>query len=398
MIEILNYSYLIFFLLIFFRFKLTDTLLKKILLIKNISLLDKYSFNILLFSFIFLIFSFFAINQLILIIPLFLISIISLIFKNKKKFNIKLSYNYNLFFIFIFTVIISTEIISNPRLEWDGHFWYFKALNFYENLSFFNLLETPVPKYPHLGAVLWSMIWKVSFLNNEYFGRIIYVFIYVVSVLIVADKISKNIKLKIAFSITLFFLTYDRFLFGGYQDYLLFSLIIIIFNFLDKINLRKINFHQIIFITLSSYTLLWIKNEGIFYFLFIILYLFYFLPVKKRLFIIILFFLLTFIKFNLFYKLHGDLNLLNLGLFVNSNNFINFSLLKFTGDVLLITKHIIVAFFKYPIWLLFFSTLFLKKIEKKEMYILYFGIASLIFVYTAFLNSDADLYWHVTGA
>ena len=32
------------------------------------------------------------------------------------------------------------------------------------------------------------------------------------------------------------------------------------------------------------------------------------------------------------------------------------------------------------------------------MYILYFGIASLIFVYTAFLNSDADLYWHVTGA
>jgi len=47
----------------------------------------------------------------------------------------------------------------------------------------------------------------------------------------------QNIKLKITFSITFFFLTYDKFLFSGYQEYLLFSLIIIIFNFLDKINL-----------------------------------------------------------------------------------------------------------------------------------------------------------------
>ena len=84
MIEILNCSYLIFFLLVFFRFKLSDTLLKKVLLIKNVSLLDKYSFNILLLSFIFLVFSFFKINQLMLISILFLISIISLTFKNRN--------------------------------------------------------------------------------------------------------------------------------------------------------------------------------------------------------------------------------------------------------------------------------------------------------------------------
>ena len=205
MIEILNCSYLIFFLLVFFRFKLSDTLLKKVLLIKNVSLLDKYSFNILLLSFIFLVFSFFKINQLMLISILFLISIISLTFKNRNFLNTKLSFNYNFFLIFVFTLIISTEIISNPKLEWDGHFWYFKALNFYEDLSFFNLAETPIPSYPHLGGVLWSILWKVSFLNYEYFGRIIYVFIYVISVLIVADKVSKNTKLKIAFSLAFFF-------------------------------------------------------------------------------------------------------------------------------------------------------------------------------------------------
>jgi len=398
MIEILNCSYLIFFLLVFFRFKLSDILLKKVLLIKNTSLLDKYSFNILLLSFIFLVFSFFKINQLMFIIPLFLISIISVTFKNKNLLNIKSSFNYDFFLIFIFTLIISAEIISNPKLEWDGHIWYFKALNFYENFNFFNLLETPVPAYPHLGGVLWSIVWKVSFLNYEYFGRIIYVFIYVVSVLVVADKISKNTKLKITFSITFFFLTYDRFLFGGYQDYLLFSLIIIIFNFLDKINLRKINFHQIVFITLSSYILLWVKNEGIFYFLFIILYLFYFLPIRKKLFIVLLFLSLIFIRFTLFYKLNANLDLSNHSLFSDFNGFIDFSLVNFISEILFITKHIFVAFFKYPIWLLFFVSLFLKKIEKKEMYILYFGLVSLIFVYAAFLSSKSDLYWHVTGA
>ena len=398
MIEILNCSYLIFFLLVFFRFKLSDTLLKEVLLIKNISLLDKYSFNILLLSFIFLVFSFFKINQLMFISILFLISIISLTFKNRNFLNTKLSFNYNFFLIFVFTLIISTEIISNPKLEWDGHFWYFKALNFYEDLSFFNLAETPNPAYPHLGGVLWSILWKVSFLNYEYFGRIIYVFIYVISVLIVADKVSKNTKLKIAFSLAFFFLTYDKFLFGGYQEYLLFSLIIIIFNFLDKINLRKINFHQIIFITLSSYILLWVKNEGIFYFLFIILYLFYFLPVRKKLFIVLLFLSLIFIRFALFYKLNGNLNLSNHSLFGDFNGFIDFSLVNFIGEILLITQHIIVAFFKYPIWLLFFVSLFLKKIEKKEMYIIYFGLVSLIFVYAAFLSSKSDLYWHVTGS
>ena len=399
MIEILNCSYLIFFLLVFFRFKLSDTLLKKVLLIKNVSLLDKYSFNILLLSFIFLVFSFFKINQLMLISILFLISIISLTFKNRNFLNTKLSFNYNFFLIFFFTLIISTEIISNPKLEWDGQaIWYFKALNFYEDLSFFNLAETPNPAHPHLGGVLWSIVWKVSFLNYEYFGRIIYVFIYVVSVLVVADKVSKNTKLKIAFSLAIFFLTYDKFLFGGYQEYLLFSLIIIIFNFLDKINLRKINFHQIVFITLSSYILLWVKNEGIFYFLFIILYLFYFLPIKKKLFIVLLFLSLIFIRFALFYKLNANLDLSNHSLFGDFSGFINFSLVNFIGKVLFITQHIVVAFFKYPIWLLFFVSLFLKKIEKKEMYILYFGLVSLIFVYAAFLSSKSDLYWHVTGA
>ena len=128
------------------------------------------------------------------------------------------------------------------------------------------------------------------------------------------------------------------------------------------------------------------------------MYLFYFVPTRKKLLILLLFLSLVFIRFTLFYKLTGKLDLLNLGLFNDSNSFIDFSLTNFVGKILLITQHIIVAFFKYPIWLIFFLSLFLKKMEKKEMYILYFGTVSLIFIYAAFLSSKADLYWHVTGS
>ena len=47
------------------------------------------------------------------------------------------------------------------------------------DLSFFNLENTSNNHYPHLGGIIWGLFWKISLLNHEFYGRIIYIFIYV---------------------------------------------------------------------------------------------------------------------------------------------------------------------------------------------------------------------------
>ena len=396
MIEIFNCIYLIIFFLILFRLQFIDKLIEKHFNIKNVSLIEKYSINILLIFIILLFFSFFNFNNLIFIFSLFFVSLLTF-FLNIKK-NIEKNFiNKDIFIIFIFTFIISINLIANLKLEWDGYFWYFKALNFYEDLSFFNLSKTPIyPAYPHLGGVIWGLFWKISFLDYEFFGRMIYIFVYVISILLIAEKITDNINLKLLFTLILFFFTFDQYLFAGYQEYLLFGLIIIIFNLLIKFDLKKLNYFNIVFLTLSSYLLVWVKNEGIFYFSAIILYIIYFQPIKKKLLFIFIFSTLIFIRMILFFKITGSISIPNLNLNIDFLKTFVFSFSNFIFEILLISKHTIIAFFKYPIWLLIFSSLFLKKLDKKEVHIIYFAFFSFIFSYAVFLNSQSNLVWHLS--
>ena len=86
--------------------------------------------------------------------------------------------------------------------------------------------------------------------------------------MILVEKITENLNVKLIFALVFFFLTYDIDLFRGYQSYLLFSIIVIIVNLLDKINLKKVNYYQLTFFIFSAYLLTWIKNEGLIYFSF----------------------------------------------------------------------------------------------------------------------------------
>ena len=395
MIEIFNCIYLIIFFLILFRLQFIDKLIEKHFNIKNVSLIEKYSINILLIFIILLFFSFFNFNNVILIFALFFVSLLTFLLNIKKKISKGNFINKDIFIIFIFTFIISINLVANLKLEWDGHFWYFKALNFYEDLSFFNLGETPVyPSYPHLGGVIWGLFWKISLLDYEFFGRMIYIFVYVISILLIAEKITDNINLKLLFILILFFFTFDQYLFSGYQEYLLFGLIIIIFNLLIKFDLKKLNYFNIVFLILSSYLLIWVKNEGIFYFSSIILYMIYFQPIKKKLLFIFIFSTLIFIRMILFLKITDSMSIPHLN--IDFLKTFDFSFSNFIFEILLISKHTIIAFFKYPIWLLIFSSLFLKKLEKKEIHIIYFAFFSFIFTYAVFLNSQSNLVWHLS--
>ena len=396
MIEIINCIYLTIFFLILFRLNFLDKILRKFLERKDISLVEIYSINILI-VFIFLLFiSFFNLNYLTVILILFSLNLLSLFINIKKKFFIRNSINKDYIVIFTITFIISISIVANLKLEWDGHFWYYKALNFYENLNFFNLNRTPHMGYPHLGGVIWGLFWKISFLNYEYFGRMIYVFVYVISILTIAEKITKNFNLKILFILILLLFTFDQYLFGGYQEYLLFGLIIIIFNLLNEFNLKKLSFYKISFLILSSYLLVWSKNEGLFYFSAIILYIAYFQPTNKKLILIFVFFILVFLRMFLFSKITGEISVahLNLDFIFLQNN--NFSFLNLLTEILLISKHLLIALFKYPVCILIILSLFLKRLDKKEIYIIFFTLFSVVFIYAVFLNSKADLVWHLS--
>ena len=91
-------------------------------------MLEKYSINILIIFIILLLFSFFNFNNLILIYSLFFLSLLTFLLNIKKKISKENFINKDIFIIFIFTFIISINLVANLKLEYDGYFWYFKAL------------------------------------------------------------------------------------------------------------------------------------------------------------------------------------------------------------------------------------------------------------------------------
>ena len=61
--------------------------------------------------------------------------------------------------------------------------------------------------------------------------------------------------------------------------------------------------------------------------------------------------------------------------------------------------HIIIAMFKYPIWILFIFLIILKKNFKKHYDVLYFSVISIFFIFIVYLLNDVDDYkWLVTGS
>ena len=393
MIEILNCLYLIIFFSVLFRLKFNDSIINKLFQSNNFSLFEKYSINILVVLLILLFFSFFNFDNTIVVYFLVVLNIFSLVQNIKKNNFINYFSSKNIFILLILTFVISIDLVSNIQLGWDGHIWYFKALNYYENLSFFNLKNTMMNHYPHLGGIIWGLFWKISFLDYEYFGRIVYTFIYVVTILLIAEKISNNFNIKLIFSLVFFFLTYDLALFSGYQAYLIFSLIVIIVNLLNNINLKKTSYYQLTFFIFSSYLLTWIKNEGLFYFSFIVFYIVFFQENKKRFFCLIIFALLVLLRIFLMDKISNSSSSL-----LNFNSF-DLILDDLLFKIYLITKYFIIGLFKYPIWILLIVSLLLNKLNQKEYYIIYFGISSIVFIYSVYLFSGSqNLVWHLSGS
>ena len=263
MIEIINIILFPLALIIFFQNHLFAKLLKKRFGKEN-SHFDYYILNL------------FIILNLILLVSLFnfdikfTIIIVSIYFilVNIFNFSFKIISKsiYSLLILIIIFYVLSTYIVANPDLGWDGKFhWYKKALNFYQNMGFENLSSLPKYEYPHFGVYLWALFWSINPINFEYFGRLFYLFLYLLSIFSIVDLLNnKNLKLILFIALSLITFNYNHF--TGNQDILVFSLVIFLSRYLYLIHEKKEQtlFNFILFILINN-IILWIKYECIVY-------------------------------------------------------------------------------------------------------------------------------------
>lgn len=371
MIELLNIIFVSFAIFTIFNSR-------NIIFIKNSSnIFCIISINLVIFLNICLILSFFDRTIEYLFYILIVLSLINIkyFFYNLTKFDY-------LFFILL-NLCFFLKLSADPSLGWDGIInWYPKVYNFLNSGTFFTLDNYPRYFYPHLGPYIWAIFSNYSFLEHEYLGRFIYIFLYFASIFLVTSYNKNSYFKNFILVIILFIISFDFDLFKGYQEYLIFSLINIFVIFFYNESSNKY-FGLISLLILNA--MIWCKDEGLIYSVPILIM--YLTKSKKILslknaFFIFFYCLIVIFKFLMMSYL---LNNNQLGGFTTTHIFseiFNFS--TFLTDVILIFKHFMISFFKYPVWL--FLILFLvfptKEIKRKKVY----KDALYIFVFCLFIN------------
>jgi len=287
---------------------------------------------------------------------------------------------------------------NDPTLAWDGlENWYYKAQNFFYNYNFFDLKEVNkgFNYYPHFGSFLWGFFWKNSFLQHEYFGRLIYIFIFCLSIFSVCELLNKDNFIKSILISLIILLCFDDFLFRGYQEVLLFSFLILVSKhiYLYILNQKFTNL-TICFIYLNL--LPWVKNEG---YLFVIIFTISLsmiinkFPKKFELItFVLLSWLLVIFKNYIFYKY------LNLNASHGANMIFIFELDSIKDFLTIMFKGFIIAIFKYKIWILIIGSFFLLlKIKKPESSYLNFLTLLKINLFMYFLMILAIYYSATNG-
>jgi|694.fasta_scaffold15946_5 hypothetical protein len=391
MIEILQGVIQFFILFILFLFPITPQINNIFLKKYNFEIFDIICINLVLNLNCYLIISAFKIDLNILFAINFILAIAFLFFHFKKNIIFLKKIEFKVIFLFfIVNISLFFNSMNDLSLMWDGlDHWIYKASAFFQGLGFVNTGNT---SYPHLGGFVWGYFWKNSIVQKEYVGRLTFIFFYVSSLfyLINLFKKSNSDIYKLIFIIVILALTYDKKLFGGYQDYLIFSLLIIISKLLYLIinnNGKKIFLETIFF--LSAYILCWTKQEGFVYFIITVFLLILFEKEKrKKIFFFFTFFTLTCIYFFLKKFFNSELSFdqkLNINFLLTTNFSLLIQILK------TITFNFIIAIFKYPIWIIIVISIILslteKKIDYQFRYFHIFLIINIFFVYSLMIHT-----------
>lgn len=351
------------------------------------NLLDKLSINLIIFMNLLFLASILNINTYNVLYIYFFIIILFFIL-NFKNFNFnKFKINYFLISLLIFIFLISIDIADQMFFGWDTKTnWFFKTLNFFQNQNIQNLKEFNNFDYPHLGSFIWSFFWQFPFGGYEYLGRIFYVFLYVLSVFLISNCLKLEIYEKIIFSILLILLTYNYELFSGLQDIVIFSVILLFsrFAFIIFQKTHKINNTLIILIILGIFNVLcWIKNEGIFYGLFLVISLVVTYSFSKRDKILVLFGSIIILSLRLFLFNYYNTEL-NPGYFEMEKT-LKFDLILIFYKLKIITFYSFIYLTQNPIYFLTLPLLtfivFKHPIKNITKFVLCFLFLNIFFIY-----------------
>jgi hypothetical protein len=363
---------------------------------KKFSNLTIISFNIILNCNIFLILSLLPFSlssySYLLLTTHIIIFFKNYFFKDFYSYSFE-KYLFGFLFFFIVFLIIAIDVGNKLNLGWDAkYFWYTKALFYFEDQTFSNLAGyTYNAWHPHLGSFIWAFFWKFSGFELEYFGRLFYVIIYLISILFVCDKIFKDKKQNYLLFIFVVLVTYNYSYFSGLQEILIFSFLIIIskYFYLFKDNVK----YFLLFTLLASNLLIWIKAEGIAYSLIILslINLSQKLALKEKMTFNIIFALLIFFKFIIYHYFDVKLNAqpYYFGYLLN----LDFSLLIHK------IKNIIIYLGYYSLKNMIFALagiLIITSMIKKPVYaytklVFYSFILNIIFIFSAYLFRDMEI-------
>ena len=402
MIEILSVIFQLFIFLVIFSYPLNIYNYKYLKFSINPNLFLIYSLNILIHSSIYLLISFFTFNLILFYYLELLLFVLFILFYRKQILNFikKINFeNLRFFLFFIITcVVFFVSIAETTKLEWDGvSHWIYKAKIFFNDGNFFDFKSNiPYPYYPQLGTFIWGYFWKNSILEYEYFGRLIFPFIYLISLFTVISSIksNKNFISKILILLFLIVISSDFYLFGGYQEYLLFFLFTILgIITLEHFSVKKKLTSSIIIILILN-LIIWSKQEGVFYAIIfgIIIALFNFKNLKISIFFIFSISILCFLHIYL-KSFVIDENLFN-------EKIIHSGLLKYLEieilikDLSLIFKHIFISAFTYPIiiFVIVLLLIFYRSLNNKSDYFFYcIFLSNLIFITSIYLQTCANL-------
>jgi hypothetical protein len=364
--------------------------------------------NIAILLLIFLIFSFTSIKLRMVFITIISIYIILFLFNFLKIFkeifsvkNIELKLLFCAINLFIFF-----NTANKLSIGFDGLLtWIFKVNNFYLDKNYFNLFyeKTFLSNYPHLGSYAWAFFWKNSIIQKEYLGRLFYDYIYILSLFVLVDsfKILSGVK-KLSILLILILFTYQQnFNLEGYQEYLMFALLIFCSKIFLLIIENKNSKSYVLFLSLILIMILipWIKNEGVFYSLFFnIIFLKTKESLKRKIILSSIIFMSIAVQILIVKYLFSANSFFDIP-FEKSNILGNLNIKEFVLRCTYISFYILHSFLKYPLILFNFFILFCVIKHRSSLigshYLLLFLFLNLIFLYSIYIFTHHEIIWHL---
>ena len=368
-------------------------------LLKNLSILDKSSLNLATNLNILLLLSF--LNFPLQIFQPIILIVYSLIFIFHYKNRVVLIREFLLSVspILVIFCILSLSISSKLYLGWDAKFFYYiKSLYFFDGKTIFDLNQfSQNIWHPYFGSYLWGFFRSISLTESEHFGRLFYLFLFCYSFYSVS-QISRDNKINNLIFLILVTIFYQYEFFSGLQEILIFSFLVLISKYYDKI-LTSNNITYIILILLFSNLFIWIKSEGIVYFLLSIILIFFIKRISYQLkfLILLIYLMLFFIKVSIYDLANFNLN--SQGMFYNQDYLLSLdleSIIHRINNIAIWLSYYMLKniFFPILIFLLIFEKFLTKTHQKNTEYdkllYLYFCYI-LLFIFIAYISRDMEV-------